>query len=109
MASGTELHTAVKIADELRLINKEVRVVSVPSLEVFEKQSLVYKKLIIPDDVKTIVIEASNDSNWYKYATNVDYFIGVNSFGVSGKKEDVLKYMNFDYESIKEKVINLIK
>lgn len=109
MASGTELHTAVKIADELRLINKEVRVVSVPSLEVFEKQSLVYKKLIIPNDVKTIVIEASNDSNWYKYATNVDYFIGVNSFGVSGKKEDVLKYMNFDYESIKEKVINLIK
>lgn len=108
LATGTEVHTAVKIAEELRLQNKEIRVVSVPCLEVFEKQSLVYRKLIIPENVKTIVIEASNDANWYKYATDKDFVIGVNTFGVSATKADVLNYMNFDYDSIKEKVTNLI-
>lgn len=108
IATGTEVHTALKIAEELRLENKELRVVSMPCLEVFENQSLVYRKLIIPEDVKTIVIEASNDANWYKYATGRDYVIGVNSFGISAKKEDVLKHMNFDYESIKSKIINLL-
>lgn len=78
-----------------------------PSLEVFESQPEEYKNMVLPK-AKTIVIEASNDTKWLEY-TSKKYLININKFGKSGKKDDVLKYFEFDFESILERVKELLK
>lgn len=107
ISTGTDLHVVKNIYYELQNEGYDIRVVSMPSIEVFEMQSIEYKKEVLPK-VKTIVIEASNDIKWLKY-TSFDYLININKFGKSGNKDDVLKYFGFDYESIKGKVKELLK
>lgn len=107
IASGTDLHTAKNISYDLAKEGYDIRVVSMPSIEVFELQPMEYRNEVLPK-VKTIVIEASNDTKWLKY-TNIDHLINVNKFGKSGSKDEVLEYFNFDYISIKEKVKELLK
>ena len=107
VSSGTDLHTAKNISYELTKIGFNIRVVSMPSLEVFESQPEEYKNMVLPK-AKTIVIEASNDTKWLEY-TSKKYLININKFGKSGKKDDVLKYFEFDFESILERVKELLK
>lgn len=107
ISTGTDLHVVKNIYYELQNEGYDIRVISMPSIEVFEMQSIEYKNEVLPK-VKTIVIEASNDTKWLKY-TSFDYLININKFGKSGNKDDVLKYFGFDYESIKGKVKELLK
>ena len=67
-----------------------------------------YKELIIPKMVKVFAIEASNYEGWYEYVYNSKYIINVNTFGASGTKEEVLDHMDFDYESIKNRITKLL-
>lgn len=108
LATGSEVHIAVKLAEDLKDKKIDIRVVSVPCLEAFENQSVEYKNKILPENSKVIALEASNDSNWYKYVSNNDCFLKVDDFGISGSREEVLVNMQFDYETIKEKIIKLI-
>ena len=80
-----------------------------PSLNLFMKQSEEYKNEILPVGVKKIVLEASNTIGLEQFVYGEKYLINVTNFGVSGKKENVLKHMNFDYETIKSKIENLLK
>ena len=107
VSSGTDLHTAKNISYELTKEGFNIRVVSMPSLEVFETQPEEYKNMVLPK-AKIIVIEASNDTKWLEY-TDKKYLININKFGKSGKKDDVLKYFDFDFESLKERVKELLK
>lgn len=108
MASGSDVHTAIKIAEELQYKDIDVRVVSVPCLELFELQSEEYKKEILPRGVKIITLESSNDTNWLKYATNDKYCLKINTFGISAKKKDVLNFVGFDYDTLLNKVQELL-
>lgn len=109
IATGSEVELAVKISLELE--NKEIgiRVLSMPSLSLFMKQSIEYKNEILPVGIKKIVLEASNTIGLEQFVYGEKYLINITNFGVSGKKEDVLKHMNFDYETIKSKIENLLK
>lgn len=107
VSSGTDLHTAKNISYELTKEGFNIRVVSMPSLEVFETQPEEYKNMVLPK-AKIIVIETSNDTKWLEY-TDKKYLININKFGKSGKKDDVLKYFDFDFESLKERVKELLK
>ena len=80
-----------------------------PCMELFDKESVEYQKALIPEGYKTFVIEAGSSFGWGKFVYNSDYLITLDSFGKSGKTEDVLKYMNFDKESIKKRIINMYK
>lgn len=109
IATGTELKLAIKIAEDLQLMGIHVRVVSMPSMELFLKQGKNYESALLPKGIKTIVIEASNPLVWCRFATNIDYVLGVSEFGKSGKSSDVLKRFEYDYDSLKNKCINLLK
>ena len=101
ISSGTDVLTAVKIADELYEQYKiDIRVISMPSKELYKMQSINYKTSLFPIGVKKIFIEASN------YKEDYCYNINLNNYGISGNKEDVLKYMHFDYKTIKNEVLN---
>ncbi len=104
VATGTEVSLALKVA---KAINKNIRVVSMPCVELFNKQLKKYQNEILPKTKKTIVIEASSSHIWYKYAKE-ENIINVSNFGVSATKEDVLAYFKLDDKAVLEKVKKLI-
>ncbi len=110
IATGSEVSTAVKIADEIYETYKvDIRVVSMPNMKKFLNQDKNYQESIVPKGYRNIVIEAGSSALWHQFVYNENYIISLNDFGVSATTEDTLKSMNFDYDSIKERVIKLLK
>lgn len=109
IASGEEVNTVVKIAEELEKDKIYLRVVSMVSESLYEQTCSEYKASILPNGYKCIVVEYSNSNLWYKYIQNKNYLINLNSFGKSGTKEEVLKSFNLDYETLKERIKGLVK
>ena len=100
VASGSEVKFAQKIAAEIRK-KHDVSVVSMPSLEVFEKQSQTYKTKVLGKETKLIfVIEASNDTKWYKaLGQNCEVF-GVNEYLGNGVADDLLSKSGFTVKNL---------
>lgn len=109
IASGEEVNTVVKIAEELEKDKIYLRVVSMVSESLYEQTCSEYKASILPNGYKCIVVEYSNSNLWYKYIQNKNYLINLNSFGKSGTKEEVLKSFDLDYETLKERIKGLVK
>ena len=102
IATGSEvelaLNTQAKLADEKGI---KTRVVAMPSMENFEKQSEKYQQSIIPKTCeKRIAIELGSPHLWYRYARDV---LGMTTFGKSGKGSDVVKSFGFTPENIIDK------
>ena len=109
IATGSEVVSSMQIAYDLRANGLDIRVISMPSLELFLSQGEEYRNLLLPKDVKTIVIEAGNSFCWGSFATSDEYILGINDFAYSGVPIEVLQKMDYDYESLKLKVETLLK
>ncbi len=109
MSSGEELHLVLEVAKRLRTKGIEIRVVSVPNLGRFLKQSDEYIEELLPVEVRKIAVEASSSFSWNKLIYNSKYLITLDEFGSSGKKDDVYKKYGFDVDSLEEKIENLLK
>jgi len=109
IATGEEVITALQVADRLKEKGIELRVVSMPSIERFLSMSKDYQEELLPPATKRIVLEASSSYSWHQFVYNDKYLITVDNFGHSGKSEDVMKKMNFDFDSILERIENLLK
>ncbi|PKK98783.1 MAG: transketolase [Tenericutes bacterium HGW-Tenericutes-2] len=99
LASGSEVGLAVEAQKLLKEQGKFVRVVSMPSHYLFEKQTLKYKKEILPKSVKTLAIEMGSSLSWYKYTQHV---YCIDTFGVSAPLEQALEHFNFNKEKVSE-------
>ena len=98
LATGSEVSMAIDAQKVLLEKGIDVRVVSMPSWELFEAQDEAYKKevLSLPKE-KRISIEIQSTFGWERYA---DHQFGVNRFGYSGKAKDVYAKLNFTVENI---------
>jgi transketolase len=109
IATGSELFLALEAGE---LLNKEgisVRVVSMPSWELFEKQSDAYRKNIFPKEItKRLSIEALSPFGWDKYAGSEGKILGINRFGESGPGEEVMQIFGFTIENIVAEAKKLI-
>jgi len=101
-ASGSEVEIAFEASIKLQKINFNLRVISFPSMELFEMQDENYKKEIIGDK-PCFAVEAGVINGWEKYV-NQENFIGMNSFGASGPYKDVYKYFRITADHICEKI-----
>lgn len=109
LSSGTDLTTTCLIKEDLKnTLGKDIRVVSMPSINIFLDQPIEYQKQLIPGNAKIIVIEASDPTPWYRFTTP-ERVLGITSYGYSGKAEDVLKKMNYNYDTLKKGVEELLK
>lgn len=108
IATGKEVWNALNIAIELRKENLDIRVVSMPSRELFLKEDKAYQEGVLPKGVKTIVIEPSSKLDWGVFVSDSKYILGISDFGYSGQEIDVLKKCEFDYENLKMKVAKLL-
>lgn len=109
VATGSDLFTAINLARDF-FVNKNIdlRIVSMPEMSLFLEQSLEYQESILPKNVKTFTIEAGSNFGWHQFATSSDYIFSVNSFGVSGTREEVHKACGFDYAIIKQRMETLL-
>lgn len=104
-ASGSEVALAMKVAEEISK-KCDVSVVSMPCVEVFEKQSAGYKNKVLQKEAKVrVAIEASNDPVWYRYIGNDGIFVGVDSYQGSGKGEEVYASAGFNEKEIAKKIL----
>lgn len=108
-ASGSEVSLALDVAKELKNLGIKCEVCSFPSLNIFEAQSDTYKNSVLNGSKHKVVIEASNDTHWYKYLNEKDLFMGVENFGESGNAEDLDRHFGFTTNLIVKKIKNLIK
>lgn len=105
LASGSEVSLALETQKILLEKGIDLRVVSMPSMDLFEKQSEAYKKEILPKNVKILAVEMASPMPWYKYTPNV---YGIDTFGVSAPLEEVLKYFKFTPEDLANKFLSII-
>ena len=109
IATGTEVKLALEIAEELYPYGIDLRVVSMPSMELFESQNNRYKFSLILGELKTFVIEFGETKIWEKYATDEEYIFGIKNYSFSGTKSEILGYYNLTKDKIKTKIIELMK
>ncbi|HOF28256.1 MAG TPA: transketolase C-terminal domain-containing protein, partial [Anaerolineaceae bacterium] len=101
MATGSELSLALEAGKKLEKQGRNVRVVSFPSWELFEKQSKKYKQSVLPDEVKRrISIEAGVTTGWQKYVGSEGIALGIDHFGTSAPGELVMEKFGFSVENI---------
>ena len=105
MASGSEVELIMKAKEELKKENIDVRVVSVPCMELFDKQDAEYKASVLPTNVRArVAVEAGTPDTWYKYVGLDGEVIGMTTFGASAPFSDLLKKFGFTVENVVETV-----
>lgn len=109
ISTGEEVHLAIQVAERLKTKGMDVRVVSMPCIERFKKQSSEYIEEVLPVEIRKIVIDAGSKFSWNSLVFNEKYLITLDEFGISGKKDDVYKKYQFDVDSLEEKVESLLK
>ncbi len=109
IATGSEIELAVAAAKELTELGKQVRVVSMPSTDVFDKQDAAYRESVLPSDVTArIAIEAGIADFWYKYVGFDGRIIGMSTFGESAPAEALFAMFGFTLENVLETAKELL-
>ncbi len=105
IATGSEVNLALDSADQLRKDGKKVRVVSMPSREIFEAQDKTYRDSVLPPTkTKRVSIEAATTYGWGKYVGLEGLSIGLDHYGESAPAAILQKKFGFDLESVVEKI-----
>lgn len=105
IATGSEVALALESAKALEDEGKAVRVVSMPSMELFRAQDASYKEKILPVDVRNRVsIEMASTFGWAEFTGLDGLNIGIDRFGMSGPGGDVAEKLGFNKEDIVEKI-----
>ena len=108
LASGSEVNLAVAAAKELEAQGEKVRVVSVPSTDIFDAQDAAYKEEILPNAVRRrVAIELAATQSWYKYVGLDGAVIGIDKFGASAPAAKVMEEYGFTVAHVVEVVKNL--
>jgi transketolase len=103
LATGSEVSLCVSAYEQLASTGIKTRVVSMPSWDIFEKQSDAYKNQVLPPAVKARVsVEQASTLGWSKYVGPSGKMIGMHSFGASAPAKDVQKKFGFTLEHVVE-------
>ena len=107
IATGSEVSLAIELKTMLKEKGIDVRVVSMPSQEIFLRQDKSYQDeiLSLPYD-KRVSIEMLSTFGWSKFAK---HNIGIDTFGTSAPASDAIKHFKFDKESVLEQLLKLIE
>ena len=108
IATGSEVALAMKAADTLSAQGKKVRVVSMPSTDVFDSQSSEYRESVLPSSVRRrVAIEAGISDYWYKYVGLDGKVVGMNTFGESAPADELFKVFGFTVENVVKTALEL--
>ena len=100
VASGTEVELALKVQDKLKENNIHSKVVSMPCMELFDKQPEDFRKDILEENSLIITLEAGSVMSWQKYIKNKGANLGIDKFGESAPYKEVYKHFKLSEEDI---------
>jgi transketolase len=101
IGTGSEVSLCVEAAEKLAADGVKARVVSLPSWELFERQSQAYRESVIPPAVTArVTVEAGAAFGWEKYAGPTGAIVGMRTFGASGPVKDVMKHFGFTTDNV---------
>ena len=100
LSTGSELHLAVEARDILQKQGIPTAVVSMPCRLLFEQQDAAYKKAVLGNDRARVAVEAAVELGWERYIGLDGRFVGMHSFGASGKIADVYKKFDINTEAV---------
>jgi transketolase len=110
IATGSEVAVAVEAAAQLQQNGRRVRVVSMPSTNVFEAQDESYREQVLPRAVEVrVAIEAAATETWYRYVGPRGAIIGMTTFGASGVAKDLFKHFGFTADNVVRTVQKLLQ
>ena len=104
IATGSEVELAVKSAAALKEQGVAVRVVSMPSTDVFDRQEAAYKASVLTKGVPRVAIEAGVTDFWYKYVGLEGAVVGIDTFGESAPAPELFKHFGFTVDNVVSKV-----
>ena len=109
IATGSEVELAMKAAEVLSAEGHKVRVVSMPSTNVFDAQDEAYRESVLPSSVtKRVAIEAGISDFWYKYVGFGGRIVGMNSFGESAPAGELFKLFGFTVDNVVAKAKEIL-
>ncbi|MDA7715371.1 transketolase [Pelagibacteraceae bacterium] len=100
VASGTEVELALKIQDILKKNNIHSKVVSMPCMELFDKQSENYRNDILEENSLVVTLEAGSIMSWQKYIKNKGINLGIDRFGESAPYKEIYSHLDLSEEKI---------
>ncbi len=105
MASGSEVGQVVEAAEILKKEGIDARVVSMPSMELFNAQSAEYKESVLPKSVtKRVAMEAARTFGWYQYVGLEGKVIGLDRFGASAPGSKVYEELGITTQAVVDAV-----
>jgi transketolase len=109
IASGSEVQIALDASRELEKKGKAVRVVSMPSMELFEAQSEEYRRQVLPPETRArIAVEAGASQGWYRYVGMDGDVVGVDHFGASAPAKVLFEKFGITTDRVVEKALALV-
>ena len=110
IATGSEVNLIVEAQQLLRKQNISVRVISMPSWELFEAQTQEYKdSIILPSVKERIIVEAGVSQGWHKYAGESGKIMSVDTFGASAPGDVVQRMFGFTVSAVCEHAMTMLK
>jgi len=100
IATGSEVDLAMKAQAALAAEGVNVRVVSMPSTNVFDRQDQAYRDSVLPKGIKRVAVEAGVTGLWYKYVGLEGAVIGMDCFGESAPAPELFKHFGFTVENV---------
>ena len=100
IASGTEVELALKVQEKLKENNIDSKVVSMPCMELFDKQPENYRKDILEENSLIVTLEAGSIISWQKYIKNKGLNLGIDNFGESAPYKEIYSHFNLSEEII---------
>ena len=100
IASGTEVELALKVQEKLKENNIHSKVVSMPCMELFDKQPEDFRKDIIEEDTLVVTLEAGSIMSWQKYIKKKGINVGIDEFGESAPYKEVYGHFGLSEEKI---------
>jgi transketolase len=109
IASGSELSLVVDAKVKLEEKGKSVRVVSMPSENIFQTQDQAYRDSVLPPSIRRrLAVEAGAPMSWYRWVGLDGDIIATTTFGASGKYEEVMKHFGFTVDNVVERALKLL-
>jgi transketolase len=107
VATGSEVQLALHAQQKLAEMGVPVRVVSMPSTTVFDRQDVAYKKSVLPANLPRVAVEAGVTDFWWKYG--VDAVVGIDTYGESAPAGVLFKHFGFTPENVVATVLKVLK
>jgi transketolase len=104
IATGSEVALACAAANQLAAEDIPVRVVSMPCVDVFERQDADWQATLLPSDLPVVTVEAGATRGWWRYAGRNGAVVGIDRFGESAPAKDLFAYFGFTPERVAEAV-----